>query len=313
MIGLRLRTEDLAKFGQLLLQNGKWNNQQLIPAEWVKEATSFKIESTGGSDRLSKDKNDWTQGYCYQMWRGRNNSVRLDGMAGQFVILFPDKDAIVVLTANARNTQEELNLVHNYLFPSIKSAKAIPSDPASYNELQKKQSALMPETAGFQGSEPELVKKISGKEFILQDNDYQIQSVYFTFNNNECSFAIKRNNQISVIKAGLGSWKITNSKSTSLLAPPRIRHQNRLMQIMQFFSRSIKVGTSYSWTDPGTLEITARFVEESLGTQVIVCKFSEINGSMGVTIGPKSAPLQMGSPGRAQPAIQLRGVLVNIE
>ena len=45
MIGLRLRTEDLAKFGQLLMQNGKWNNKQLIPAEWVKEATSFKIES----------------------------------------------------------------------------------------------------------------------------------------------------------------------------------------------------------------------------------------------------------------------------
>ena len=63
----------------------------------------------------------------------------------------------------------------------------------------------------------------------------------------------------------------------------------------------IKVGTSYSWTDPGTLEITARFVEESLGTQAIVCRFSEINGSIGVTIGPKSAPGMMGSPGRAQP------------
>ncbi|NMC37327.1 MAG: serine hydrolase, partial [Bacteroidales bacterium] len=81
-------------------------------------------------------------GYCYQMWRGRNNSVRLDGMAGQFVVLFPDKDAIVVLTANARNTQEELNLVHNYLVPAIKSAKAIPEDPAKYAELQKKQMSL---------------------------------------------------------------------------------------------------------------------------------------------------------------------------
>ena len=107
---------------------------------------------------------------------------RLDGMAGQFVILFPDKDAIVVLTANARNTQEELNLVHNYLIPAIKSNKAIPSDPASYNELQKKQSALILKPQVSKVSEPEFAKKISGKEFILQDNDYQIQSVYFAFN-----------------------------------------------------------------------------------------------------------------------------------
>jgi len=313
MIGLRLHTEDLAKFGQLLMQNGKWNNKQLIPETWVKEATSFKIESTDPSNKTPKDRNDWAQGYCYQMWRGRNNSVRLDGMAGQFVILFPDKDAIVVLTANARNTQEELNLVHNYLFPSIKSDKAISSDPGLYNELQKKQSALYLKTQVSKVSESEIVKKISGKEFILQDNDYQIQSVYFTFSNNVCSFAIKRNNQISVIKSGLGTWKITNSKSASLLAPQRNMTSKSIDAKYAVLQPSIKVGTSYSWTDPGTLEITARFVEESLGTQVIVCKFSEINGSMGVTIGPKSAPVQMGSPGRAQPAIQLRGVLVNIE
>lgn len=312
MIGLRLRTEDLAKFGQLLLQNGKWNNMQILPAEWVKEATSFKIESTGGSDRLSKDKNDWVQGYCFQMWRGRNNSVRLDGMAGQFVILFPEKDAIVVLTANARNTQEELNLVHNYLFPSIKSAKAIPSDPVSYNELQKKQSTLILKPQLSKVTEPELVKKISGKEFILQDNDYQIQSVYFTFNDGECSFAIKRNNQVSVIRASSGSWKMTNSNMTSLLAPARAASKS-IDANYAVLQPVIKVGTSYFWSEPGTLELTARFIEESLGSQVIVCKFSEINGSMGVTIGPKSAPLQMGSPGRAQTAIQLRGVLVNIE
>ena len=106
---------------------------------------------------------------------------RLDGMAGQFVILFPDRDAIVVLTANARNTQEELNLVHNYLIPAIKSNKAIPSNPVSYDELQKKQSALNLKPQVSQTSESEFEKKISGKEFILQENDYQIQSVYFCF------------------------------------------------------------------------------------------------------------------------------------
>ena len=172
MIGLRLRTEDLAKFGQLLMQNGVWNGKQLISKEWIKEATSFKIESNDPGNKRPKDLNDWAQGYCYQMWRGRNNSVRLDGMAGQFVMLFPDKDAFVVLTANARNTQNELDLVHNYLIPAIKSDKALPGNPGLNNELQKRQAALnlKPTTAsGLIKSDFE--SKISGKEFDLAENN----------------------------------------------------------------------------------------------------------------------------------------------
>ena len=74
MIGLRLRTEDMAKFGQLLLQNGVWNGKQLIPKEWVKEATSFKIQTSIPGKKDSLKMSDWGQGYCYQMWRGRNNT-----------------------------------------------------------------------------------------------------------------------------------------------------------------------------------------------------------------------------------------------
>jgi hypothetical protein len=296
-----------------LLQNGKWNNKQLLPEAWIKAATSFKIESNDPSNKMPKDRNDWAQGYCYQMWRGRNNCVRLDGMAGQFVILFPDKDAIVVLTANARNTQEELNLVHNYLFPAIHSGKAIPSDPDSYKELQEKQSSLRLKPPVSLTSESPFENKISGKEFILTDNDYQIQSVYFSFNNKECSLGIKRNNQISVIKAGSGSWKMTNTKTTSILAPPRNAPSKSIDANYTVIQPVIKAGASYLWADPGTLEITARFVEESLGEQIVVCRFSEINGSIGVSIGPKAAPATMGTPGRGQPAVQLRGVLVNFD
>jgi hypothetical protein len=66
---------------------------------------------------------------------------------------------------------------------------------------------------------------------------------------------------------------------------------------------SIKIGASYVWVDPGTLEITARFIEESLGSQVIDCKFSEISGSIVLTIGPNTAPILMSSPGRPQSAV----------
>ncbi len=158
----------------------------------MKEATSFKIDSKGGSDRIPKDKNDWVQGYCYQMWRGRNNTVRLDGLAGQFVVLIPDKDAIVVFTANARDTQDELNLMHNYLIPAIKSDEALPANPDLDSELQKRQSGLNLKPASSKLAMTEFEKKISGKEFILDANDYQVQSVYFGFNDTRMQFCTEK-------------------------------------------------------------------------------------------------------------------------
>jgi hypothetical protein len=310
MIGLRLRTEDMAKFGQLLMQNGVWNGNQLIPKEWIKEATSFKIESNDPGNKRPKDLNDWAQGYCYQMWRGRNNSVRLDGMAGQFVILIPDKDAIVVLTANAKNTQDELNLVHNYLIPAIKSDKSLPENPELIGTLSKREAMLnlkIPVTA-VSGSEFE--SKISGKEFDFGKNSYNIQSVYFTFNDGVCSFALKRDDNISIVKCGPEKWKLSNIKSSSLLASPRVASKS-IDANYKILQPLIKVAASYSWTDKNTLELTARFIEESLGSETIVCKFSEVSGNVNVSIEQKPGGLMMGMPG--PPAAPLRGVLIKIK
>ena len=312
MIGLRLRTEDMAKFGQLLIQKGKWNNKQLIPESWVKEATSFKIESNDPSNKAPKELNDWAQGYCYQMWRGRNNTVRLDGMGGQFVIMVPDKDAIVVLTSNARSTQEELNMVHKYLIPAIKSDKAVTPDPEAYNKLKERQKALTLRPLSVVKPESEIMKEISGKEFILSVNDFQIQSVYFDIDNNVCSFGVKRNNQVSYIKAGSGSWKTTNSKLTSLLTLSRNVQSKSIDANYSVPQGTVKVGASYTWTDPNTLEITARYVEESLGSQTIECKFSKVNGTVGVTLGAKAAPVMTGAQGRTQVPTILRGVMVDL-
>jgi hypothetical protein len=309
MIGLRLRTEDMAKFGQLLLLDGVWNRKQLISKEWIKEATSFKIQTNIPGSKDSVSLSDWGQGYCYQMWRGKNNTVRLDGMGGQFVVLIPDKDAIVVLTANAKNTQDELNLVHNYLIPAIKSEKPLPEKPELINSLRQREAMLNLKPLAVGVSKSEFESKISGKEFDLEKNSNNIQSVYFSFSGNECSLALKRDDKISIVKFGPDHWKLSNTMSSSLLASPRLVSKSidanyKLLQPM------IKVAASYSWTDKNTLELTARFIEESLGSETIVCKFSEISGIINVSIEQKPGVF-MGRPG--PPAAPLRGALTIIE
>jgi CubicO group peptidase (beta-lactamase class C family) len=314
MIGLRLRTEDLAKFGQLLLQGGVWNKKQLIPGEWIKAATTFKIESNDPSNKRPKESNDWAQGYCYQMWRTRDNGFRLDGMGGQFVIIYPEKDAVIVLTANARSTQNELDLVHNYLVPAIKPGGPIPENPELYNQVIQlgKKLAIKPQFTAT--SKSGLETKISGKEFMLGSNEFRIESVYFNFTEDHCSFAIKRDDQITTIKAGKEGWKATNSPFTSLLNPPRGNISKSIDANYTVPQPVIKVAAMYAWTDPNTLEITARFVENDLGSQTIVCNFSGMGESTGVTISQKSPSLQMTRPGAPQQQqVILRGTLIDIK
>lgn len=309
MIGLRLRTEDLAKFGQLLLNDGVWNGKQLIPKEWVKEATAFQIKNSSSADGVSSP-SDWEQGYAYQMWRGKNNTVRLDGMAGQFVVLIPDKDAIVVFTANNTNTQKQLDLMHKYLIPAIKSDKALTAAPALQEEIVKKTTALIINPGFGKRSESGFETVVSGKEFILSENDHKIQSVYLTFKESVCTFAIKRDNAVSSIKVGAKEWQVSNTLSSSLLAPPRTNFSKSVDANYTILQPTIKVAAQYGWTEEKTLEITGRFVEEALGSETIVCKFSEQNNEVRVTIEPKTPARAGRGPGNQQPLI-LRGTMVN--
>lgn len=309
MIGLRLRTEDLAKFGQLLSNGGVWNGKQLISKEWIKEATAFQIKNSDEPEE-KRSLSDWGQGYAYQMWRGKNNTVRLDGMGGQFVVLIPDKDAIVVFTANNTNTQKQLDLIHKYLIPAIKSDKALAAAPALQEEMVKKASALTIKSGFEKSSEYGFEKSVSGKEFILSENDNKIQSVYFSFKNGDCTFAIKRDNAVSSIKAGGKEWQMSNTLSTSLLAPPRSNFSKSVDASYSILKPVIKVAAQYAWTDEKTLEITGRFVEETLGSETIVCKFSEQNNEVRITIEPKTPARSGRGPGNQQPVV-LRGVLVN--
>ncbi|RHO74885.1 class C beta-lactamase-related serine hydrolase [Parabacteroides sp. AF48-14] len=122
--GLYLKTEDLAKMGQLFLQKGKWNGKQLLPESWIEEATTSKIASLPSGMRpenltMKPQDSDWLQGYGYQMWRCRHNGFRADGAAGQYIIVLPEKDAVIVTTANINDMQAEINLIWKHILPAL--------------------------------------------------------------------------------------------------------------------------------------------------------------------------------------------------
>ncbi len=117
--GLYLRTEDIAKLGQLYLQKGKWNGKRLIPRKWVEQATSKQIANENESH--AQIGSDWKEGYGFQFWRCRHNAFRADGAGGQFIVVMPDQDAVVAITADTGNMQGELDAIWDHLLPAFQS------------------------------------------------------------------------------------------------------------------------------------------------------------------------------------------------
>jgi hypothetical protein len=66
-----------------------------------------------------KKKSDWIQGYGYQMWRCRHNAFRADGANGQYIIVIPDKNAVIATTADAKDMRLEINELWEHILPVL--------------------------------------------------------------------------------------------------------------------------------------------------------------------------------------------------
>ena len=133
--GLSIRTEDIAKFGQLYLQHGMWQGRQLVPAAWTETATSRWMSNGSNPD------SDWEQGYGFQFWRCRNGAFRGDGAHGQFCVVLPEQATVVAITSGTRDLQGVLNVVWAKLLPALRGTP-LPVDAAADDRLKAKLANL---------------------------------------------------------------------------------------------------------------------------------------------------------------------------
>jgi CubicO group peptidase (beta-lactamase class C family) len=260
--GLRLKTEDMAKFAELFLQKGKWNGRQVIPASWVEEASTMKIMQDPSAPQSKKDSSDWLQGYCYQMWRCRNNAYRGDGAYGQFMIVMPDQDAALAITAETADMQEEINLVWKYLLPAFKNNKLAP-DAANDSKLTKKIKALalpVPPT----NTEP-IAAAISGKTFSLAPNDLHLQNISFNYLSGSYKVKLQTGKGAYTLNFAPGTW---NQFTTSMPGPSLVAKAIEKFSLLY----PAKVAGSFTWTDANTLQLVLRYIE-SPHSETFTCHF----------------------------------------
>ena len=260
--GIRVKTEDMAKLGLLYLQKGIWNGKQLLPQEWVADATSKQIETK--PENIS-DTDDWSQGYGYKFWQTTHHAVRTDGAFGQYIIMLPEKDAVIVLTAQASNMQEELNLVWNYLLPAFKDEK-LPENKEPEQQLKDRLSHLSLPTYTEAKTSP-LQENINGKIISLNENPLNIKELSLKFNGNVCTMTLKQDTTSYDFNFSDTGW----AEGETLRHGPSLSAgaKGNLTGLPPY-----KVAGNYTWKTDNKLELVLRYIE-SPHNEKFVLTFSE--------------------------------------
>jgi CubicO group peptidase (beta-lactamase class C family) len=268
--GLALRTEDIARFGQLYLQGGVWGGERLVPAEWVAAATGLQIP-TGPALNPNPD---WVQGYGYQFWRGRHDSFRADGAFGQFCVVVPAADLVVAVTASIGPMHLILDSLWRLVLARLSPAP-LDEDPEARRALADRLASLRLVPHPGPISSP-LEAGLEGAEFAVEPNPFGFESLRLEFAPHGGSLVARggTGRRERRLRFGRGAWR----KGTSTLVPEwRLRpvaasatwpRPDRLELDVCLYTDSPRATLTFDFTETGltlTIEVNVAFGPTDLG------------------------------------------------
>jgi hypothetical protein len=245
--GLSLKTEEIARFGQLYLQGGQWGGSQVVPAAWASDATRLQVP-TG----KAWDSEDSQQGYGYQFWRSQHGAYRGDGAFGQFCIVMPAQDAVLVFTAGVPDMQQVLNEVWRLILPALASDVPLPENPASAGELSRVLSELTIPLPVGAASSPTL-EAVDRLLYEFGPNDGGVTSIMVTSQGSETMLSIHdpSGEQHAVFVSDrwtLGGAGVVNGSPSRIAAAGAWSDENTLVVEVQYyetpFAHTITLGFS---------------------------------------------------------------------
>ncbi|MDF2936426.1 MAG: hypothetical protein K0Q90_1799 [Paenibacillaceae bacterium] len=275
--GIRCTTEDLAKFGQLYLQDGIWDGRRVLPEGWVGRSTARHVDNSGHKSLL-----DGKPGYGYQFWRLRNGAYGAFGLGGQFVVVMPDKDAAFITTANTQFVKDGhqviLDCMWEALYPAM-DGEGAGAEPAAAGTA----SGILPESggtaaesaafAGFAGTGLEeqlaslqlslppgapnsaMAAAVNGRSYRLEPNRHSFTCCRFGLAGEASALRLTREDgaEEAVLPFGIHHW-VTGTD--------------------QLFSGGEAICASGTWVDGHTLLIHMHLLDR-LQMVMFICHFEE--------------------------------------
>ena len=196
--GMSITTESIARFGQLYLQQGEWEGEQLLPAEWVAQATARQVSNGSNPDSA------WDQGYGYQFWRNRHGAYRASGLGGQLALVMPEQDTVVAITAGTSQIRDIFDLVWDRLAPAMQ-AEPLDDNPAEVERLREQLSNL---SIGVPTVDPTADGHQTwlGRSWQIEDNELDFNALALRSQGEETIAVITTPTGAHEIVIGSGTW-----------------------------------------------------------------------------------------------------------
>jgi CubicO group peptidase (beta-lactamase class C family) len=194
--GMSLLTEDIAVLAELYRRGGEWDGRQLVPAEWVAEATRAHVEN--GPSAVP----DWGLGYGYQFWRSQHG-YRMDGAWGQYGLVVPELDLVIAITAGAVDNAAVLGLVWEHLLPGVDRAASGVDDAA----LAERLAHLELPAPEYRASAPEAAERLDGLPIALPFTSLGLATVRLRFDGDRTALeTVGTDGSEERIEAGRTEW-----------------------------------------------------------------------------------------------------------
>lgn len=270
--GLWLTTGEIARFGQFLLQKGKWEGKQLLPATWIETATSIH------SDNSAMSTPDWQQGYGFQFWRCQHGFYRGDGAFGQYCIVMESHDMVVAINSGVNDMQGVLNLVWKHLAPGLET----PAVKVTSAMLTKRLASLSHEPPAIPGNAEEFAERFekwTETRWLLNDNDIGLKEFSFGVSRKKPYLQTIDARGIHKLPFGWGEWVASATNFKPHNYGKRRKFQNRV---------------SAGFTAEGALQLTVRFADtpDTMTLSFLRTRSGlELSFSFNVAFGPASFPI----------------------
>jgi len=196
--GASLTPEAMAKFGLVHLNGGVYNGKQVLPKGWADEVRAARVAP------VTRD-GSYKDGYGYKFWRVQDNGFACLGLAGQAIIMHPDKNFVFVGTANGFQTDYHyfhMSYMWQLVYPEIKKSP-VPYEDAAFEQLTRMcdtAEVFLPGKSLYSLA----AEKFNGKYLTVGENKFNCEGFMLIFNGETGELLLKRADGEITIPFGVG-------------------------------------------------------------------------------------------------------------
>lgn len=243
--GLVCTSMDLLKFMYVIVKGGKVEDRQLLPADYVREATTCQIDTYGKS-------NTWEemQGYGYQFWRTTHNGYCCYGMGGQYACYYPEQNLLFITTADTQSRAGGTQLIFDAFYQEIydkigMAVSAVDCELTEYLNSRELFAVLGERTSN-------MLPKVNGVKYLLDENKAGFLWMELSMEESEGRLRYETGEGVFELPFGMGCNKVVS-----------------------FPKYEYKAVVSGAFRDANTFLIKSHIVDECIGSVTIQLVFKD--------------------------------------